>query len=510
MSKLEQLDREQLKRIDRESLIELVLVLQQRFGAQQELSQQLQQQVAVQQESVQQLQQQVAVQQELVQALQDQLAKDSHNSGKPPSSDGLKKGRRKSLRRAGQRPRGGQRGHKGRTLMQVAEPDHVIVHKLADCPHCQTKLDAETVERHEKRQVFDIPPARIEVTEHQAEVKQCPGCGACVKGAFPANVSQPTQYGLRLKAFACYLYGQQFIPFARIRELLTALYGDAPSEPAILAATRQLARHTQDSLSQIRQQLIAAPVVHFDESGMRVAERLRWLHVASTEKLTHYHVHDKRGQIGMRAGDILPHYKGVAVHDYWRSYLKFTDCQHSFCNVHHLRDLCFIVEQYDQAWAAKMKRLLCDIKEEVASTSEQHTALPRDRLAYYEAAYDALIAQGFAANPSPPKTKPRPIGRPKQSPAKNLLDRLHKHKAGVLAFMYDFRIPFDNNLVERDVRMIKVQQKVSGCFRTEDGAHIFCAIRSYISTARKHGLNAIDAIHNAFLDQPFIPDTSQA
>ena len=482
MSKLEQLDREQLRQLDQESLIGVILILQQ----------------------------QLTEQQELIQQLQDQLAKDSHNSGKPPSSDGLKKGRRKSLRRAGQRPRGGQRGHKGRTLMQVAEPDHVIVHRLTDCPHCQTKLEAETVGRHEKRQVFDIPPARIEVTEHQAEVKQCPGCGACVKGAFPANVSQPTQYGLRLKAFACYLYGQQFIPFARIRELLTALYGDAPSEPAILAAIRQLARHTQGSLAQIRQQLIAAPVVHFDESGMRVAERLRWLHVASTEKLTHYHVHDKRGQIGMRAGDILPHYKGVAVHDYWRSYLKFSDCQHSFCNVHHLRDLTFIVEQYDQAWAAKMKRLLCDIKDEVASTSAQHTALPRDRLAYYEAAYDALIAQGFAANPSPPKTKPRPIGRPKQSPAKNLLDRLHKHKAGVLAFMYDFRIPFDNNLVERDVRMIKVQQKVSGCFRTEDGAHIFCAIRSYISTARKHGLNAIDAIHNAFLDQPFIPDTSQA
>ena len=482
MSKLEQLDREQLKQLDQESLIGVILILQQ----------------------------QLTEQQELIQALQDQLAKDSHNSSKPPSSDGPKKGRRQSLRGSGQRPRGGQRGHKGRTLMQVAEPDHVIVHKLTDCPHCQTKLEAETVERHEKRQVFDIPPARIEVTEHQAEVKQCPGCGACVKGAFPANVSQPTQYGLRLKAFACYLYGQQFIPFARIRELLTALYGDAPSEPAILAATRQLARHTEGSLAQIRQQLIAAPVVHFDESGMRVAERLRWLHVASTEKLTQYHVHDKRGHVGMRAGGILPHYKGVAVHDYWRSYLKFSDCQHSFCNVHHLRDLCFIVERYDQAWAAKMKRLLCDIKEEVASTSAQHTALPRDRLAYYEAAYDALIAQGFADNPAPPKTKPRPIGRPKQSPAKNLLDRLHKHKAGVLAFMYDFRIPFDNNLVERDVRMIKVQQKVSGCFRTQDGAHIFCAIRSYISTARKHGLNTIDAIHNAFLEQPFIPDTSQA
>ncbi len=312
MSKLDRLDREQLERIDRESLIELILVLQQQYGAQQEL--------------VQQLQQQVAVQQELIQKLQDQLAKDSHNSGKPPSSDGPKKGRRKSLRRSGQRPGGGQRGHKGRTLMQMAEPDHVIVHELADCRHCQTDLRAEAVTRQEKRQVFDVPPARIEVTEHQAEVKQCPGCGASVKGEFPSHVTQPTQYGLRLKAFACYLYSQQFIPFARIRELLTALYGDAPSEPVILASVYRLAKRTQRSLAQIRQQLITSPVVHFDESGMRVVERLQWLHVASTEKLTHYHVHAKRGHIGMRSGGVLPHFKGVALHDYWRSYFKFSDC----------------------------------------------------------------------------------------------------------------------------------------------------------------------------------------
>ncbi len=452
------------------------------------------------------LQEQIAAQQELIQQLQDQLAKDSHNSGKPPSSDGLKKGRRKSLRQAGQRPRGGQRGHKGRTLLQVAEPEHVVVHGLAGCPQCQTELTEVAVEGHVKRQVFDIPPASIEVTEHQAEVKQCPGCGVCVKGEFPSHVTQPTQYGPRLKAFACYLYSQQFIPLARIRELLTALYGHAPSEPAILAAVRQLASHTQASLEQIRQQLITAPVVHFDESGLRVDGLLRWLHVASTEKLTHYHVHDKRGHVGMRVAGILPHFKGVALHDYWRSYFKFRDCQHCLCNVHHLRELRFIVEQYEQTWAAQMERLLLDIKAEVASTSALHTALPPDRLAHYEAQYDGLIAQGFADNPSVAKTEPRPIGRPKQSPPKNLLDRLHKHKAGVLAFMYDFRIPFDNNLVERDVRMIKVQQKVSGCFRTLDGAHTFCAIRSYISTARKHGINAI---HDAFLDQPFIPDTSQ-
>ena len=482
MSKLVQLDREQLRQLNQESLIELILVLQQ----------------------------QMAVQQELIQKLQDQLAKDSHNSGKPPSSDGLKKGRRKSLRRSGQRGRGGQHGHKGRTLMQVAEPDHVILHKLEDCPHCQTKLAAEATKKQVKRQVFDIPPASIEVTEHQAEVKQCPGCGACVQGAFPAHVTQPTQYGPRLKAFACYLYGQQFIPLARIRELLTAFYGHAPSEAVVLAATRQLVTRTDTTLERIRQQLIAAPVAHFDESGLRVEGRLQWLHVASTAMLTHYHVHDRRGHVGMRAGDILPRFTGVALHDHWASYLKFSGCQHAFCNVHHLRELLFIHEQYRQTWAEKMACLLRTIKAEVASTSELHTALPPDRLAAYEAEYDALIGAGFAANPSSVKSRPRPIGRPKQSPPKNLLDRLHKHKAGVLAFMYDFRIPFDNNLVERDVRMIKVQQKVSGSFRTVEGAHIFCAIRSYISTARKHGLNAMDAIYYAFLDQPFIPSINMA
>ena len=391
MSKRVPLDREQLRRLNEESLIELILVLQQ----------------------------QMAAQQELIQQLQDQLAKDSHNSGKPPSSDGLKKGRQKSLRRAGQRPRGGQRGHKGRTLMQVAEPDHVILHRLKACPHCQTKLAAEAAEKQVKRQVFDIPPARIEVTEHQAEVKQCPGCGACVQGAFPAHVTQPTQYGPRLKAFACYLYGQQFIPLARIRELLTAFYGHAPSEAVVLAATRQLVTRTDTTLERIRQQLIAAPVAHFDESGLRVEGRLQWLHVASTAMLTHYHVHDRRGQSVCEPVTSCPALPGLPFMTTGPPTSSLAG-QHAFCNVHHLRELLFD-EQYRQTWADGLlvahhqSRSRIDLR---TATCPRTAGRLRGRV--------RCDHSGFAANPSSVKSRPRPIGRPKQSPPKNLLDRLHQ------------------------------------------------------------------------------------
>jgi len=261
-------------------------------------------------------------------------------------------------------------------------------------------------------------------------------------------------------------------------------------------------------LNRLKQHLIAADVVHFDESGLRVEGKLHWLHVASTPQLTYYHVHGKRGQAGMAAGGILPTFQGGAVHDHWSPYLKFDTCQHYFCNAHHLRELQFVLEQYQQSWAADMARLLLDIKAEVQATPSPAMQLPPQRLAFYETAYDLLLTTGLAANPSPDEPPPKKRGRPKQSPPKNLLDRLITHKSGVLAFMYDFRVPFDNNLAERDVRMVKVKQKVSGSFRTFSGAETFCAIRSYISTVRKHGLNVIDAIYDAFLAQPFIPSAN--
>ena len=482
MTVLPELDRQQLEKLDTSSLVELIL----------------------------EMQGQLAEQRELIQTLQNRLAKDSHNSGKPPSSDGLKKRKTRSLRQKGQRPQGGQPGHKGGTLRKVATPDHTELHPVVACPHCQTDLAAIEPLNHEKRQVFDVPPVRIEVTEHQAEIKRCPGCGQYVKGEFPAHVTQPTQYGPRVKAQASYLNNYHFIPLARTEELLTDFYGQAPSEAVIIAANHQMVEGTKASRERVKQLLIAADVANFDESGLRVESALHWLHVACTLELTHYHVHRKRGQVGMQAGGILPEFRGGAVHDHWSSYLKFDQSQHYYCNAHHLRELQFVLEQYQQSWAGEMAQLLRDINAEVEAMPAPAMSLLPDRLAHFEDAYDRLIANGLAANPPPDHPTPKKRGRLKQTPPKNLLDRLLTHKSGVLAFMYDFRVPFDNNLAERDVRMVKVKQKVSGAFRTQAGADSFCAIRSYISTVRKQKHNVIDALYDAFMGHPFMPSVVMA
>jgi transposase len=483
MSPLE-LGRNQLAELDKEALISIVLTLQQQ---------------------VQQLQQTVVEQAAVLQSLRDQLAKNSRNSGQPPSSDGLKKPRTRSLRKKNGRRSGGQKGHQGHTLKMVEQPDHVRAHKVSACPHCATDLLSVEPCKQERRQVFDIPPVQVEVTEHQAEVKVCPTCGEQVKGEFPAEVTQPVQYGPRLRAQATYLNTYQLIPWARTCELLGDFYGHTPAEAIVLASNATVVERIEPSLDTIQQQLIAADVAHFDESGLRVEGQLNWLHVASTDYLTYYDVHPKRGQDGMKGAGILPEFKGRAVHDHWQSYFMFKECQHALCNAHHLRELQFVVDQYDQQWAQGMMQLLLDIKAEVDAALPEQMSLPLERLACFEQRYDKLIAQGLAANPPPADPPPKKRGRKKQSPPKNLLDRLQHHKLQVLAFMYDFRVPFDNNLAERDVRMVKVKQKVSGAFRTRTGAETFCAIRSYISTARKQGQNVIDALHSALMGNPFIP-----
>jgi transposase len=483
-----QLDRSQLEALDKETLISIILKLQQQ---------------------VQELQKTIAAQAAEIQQLRDQLAKNSRNSGKPPSSDGLKKPRTRNLRKKTGRRSGGQKGHKGQTLEMVEQPHHVQTHQAVRCPDCATDLRSVEPCAVERRQVFDVPPVHVEVTEHQAEIKVCPNCGKQVKGNFPPDVTQPVQYGPRIKAQVSYLNNYQLIPWARTCELLGDFYRHTPAEALVLEANTAVVDGIEPSLDATWQQLIASDVVHFDESGLRVEGSLNWLHVAGTDYLTYYGVHPKRGQDGMKTLGILPAFEGWAVHDCWQSYFAFDNCQHALCNAHILRDLLFIVEQYEQNWAEKMIKLLLDIKAEVEATPSNQMSLSPERLTHFDQRYDKLISQGLAANPPPADPPPKKRGRKKQSAPKNLLDRLQEHKLKVLAFMYDFRVPFDNNLAERDVRMVKIKQKVSGAFRTRTGAETFCAIRSYISTARKHGLNVIDAIHDALTGSPFIPSTTR-
>jgi transposase len=441
-----------------------------------------------------------------IQALEDQIAKNSQNSSKPPSSDGLKKPTPKSLRQSSGKPSGGQRGHIGHRLEPVDKPRYIEVHPVTYCVDCQADLAGVETNRVEKRQVFDLPEIKLEVTEHQAEVKTCPACGRVNHGEFPEDVTQPTQYGPRIRAQMVYFNVYHFIPLSRTAEIISELYQQDISDGTVFAAAVELAGHVAGVIEQIKDHLVETEdPVHFDETGARVNGKLEWLHSASTEQATYYAIHPKRGGEAMNAIGILPARTGWSIHDAWQPYLNYINAKHGLCNAHLVRELVFLIERYSQKWAKNFLSLLLNMKQTVdTAKSRGQVSLSELQLAAFEQVYDYIVERGMRANP-PPVRQTGQRGRLKQSPARNLLDRLINHKDKVMAFVYDFEVPFDNNLAERDIRMVKVQQKVSGGFRSDQGANVFCQVRSYISTARKNGQHVLDVLSQALSGTPYSP-----
>jgi transposase len=426
--------------------------------------------------------------------LRRQLDKNSSNSSKPPSSDGFRKPPRppKSLRGASGKKSGGQIGHKGDTLRPVDKPDKIERHDAACCAHCAAALTAAMATGVEKRQVFDLPEPRLEVTEHQANIYTCEACHEVTKAAFPEGVNAHVQYGPRVRAAAIYLNAQQLIPEDRVGEIMKDLLGAGSLCAASVAAwCAAKAEALAPVTARIADLLARSPVRNLDETGFRIGQKLQWLHTVSSDALTYYRVTSRRGEIAKFLEG------GVIVHDHFKPYFGLDGLAHALCNAHHLRELKALIEIEKEAWAKKMSRLLVKMAHAVAKAQEKGQSLLAERQRRrFEAAYDAILAQGIAFHEAQPPVgrKPGARGRQAKRPGHNLLERFRDHRSEVLRFLFDFAVPFTNNLAEQDIRMMKVRMKISGCFRTTDGAQTFATLRSVISTARKQGWNILQTL----------------
>jgi transposase len=422
--------------------------------------------------------------------LERRLGLNSSNSGKPPSSDGLNKPPRvSSLREPSGKKTGGQQGHPGETLRRVARPDATIDHYPETCTACGESLTAAMATDHVARQVFDLPePRPLIVTEHRAHGCRCVACGVQTRAAFPEGVTAPVQYGERISAFVLYLLHYQFLPEKRLAALIADLFGVKLVTATIARFSQDCAQRFQGFADVVRDHVAATPVKHMDETGFRIGGKTQWLHIASTVWLTFYRVAAKRGSL-------LAKVTGIVVHDHWKPYYTMTGVLHALCNAHHLRQLKALVEIEKEDWARKMQRLLRRACHATNLAREQGVPLKPDLIALFDRCYDAILAEGMAfheAQPAPAKTRHR--GRQPRRVGHNLLLRLSTRKQDALRFLTDPAVPFTNNLAEQDGRMMKLRQKISGGFRSEDGAKHFAVIRSVLSTARKQGWNMFQTL----------------
>lgn len=444
-----------------------------------------------------------------VEQLESQKAKDSHNSHLPPSSDRFGRGKKtKSLRRVSGKKQGGQVGHEGSSLYQVENPDEIIVHAVTTCHCCQHNLETVPASAIQRRQEFDIPPKRVVVREHQAEQKVCPHCQAVTCASFPQGITAPVQYSPAFSAIAVYLTQQQLLPYERACETIQDLIGPAMTVGTIKNMVQRCAIALLPIEEQIKEHLRKGEILHADETWLSVMGKRMFCHVACTDRLTHYAVHAKRGSEAVDAIGILAKFTGTCIHDAWATYFKYSNCSHGLCNQHHGRELIYQAEEQQQSWAEELYSLLLDMKSAVKEAREKGlNQLNPCEVADWKAQYEALLEEGYLAHPNapPPTDAPPKPGRRKQSAARNLLDRLSKYQDATLRFLEDFSVPFTNNQAERDIRMVKIQQKVSGGFRSLPGAQAFFRIRGYLSTLRKQGAHLLTALELALAGHPVSP-----
>ena len=432
--------------------------------------------------------------------LERSLGLNSKNSSKPPSSDGLKKEQRsKSLRKKSGNKSGGQKGHKGYTLEQKIKPDKIINHQTpSSCHRCGREIKEEEVVEVRKRQVFEIPEPKIEVTEHRVEVKECPHCQATIQGQFPESVTAPVQYGSRLKTIVGYLQQEHFIPEARVTEIVQDLWGCPISKATVGNISKTLAQKISPVIEELSIQTKEAASKHLDETGLRIEGKTSWLHVVATKTMTWYRVSRNRKDL-----EPLRQIKGIVSHDHYKPYYQLPAVQHSLCNAHHLRELKALSEIERESWAQGMTKLL------LLANKYRHryglAMIPieiRDRLVKI---YHSIVQRGLEYHQSlPPLERKNNRGQIKRRKGHNLLRRFSNYEEDVLRFLYQSNSPFTNNQAERDIRMMKCKQKISGGFRSFEGAEDFAVIRSFISTAKKQGLNVLDSLTSALQGQPFV------
>jgi transposase len=461
------------------------------------------------QQQVQDLMAQMLVMQERINQLEGRLALNSKNSSKPPSSEGLSKPAPKSLRATGKKPNGGQNGHSGNTLRQSSKVDEAIQHQApTHCSVCQLELQDHTLA--ETRQVFELPPLAMRTVAHQQMRSTCT-CGAVHLGAWPEGVNAPAQYGASVKAMAVHLNQYHLVPLARTAALMQDAFGASLSQASIQSFAQDAAFALLPTVAAIKQAVQDSSIVNADESGIRVQGKLHWLHCAVTKTLTWLAPHAKRGTVAFEALGLLTGFRGLLVHDGLVSY-KALECTHSLCNAHHIRELVYVHEQENEqiwdSWAKEMIDLLLQALKEV---DLQGGPLPKERQTWFDGQWSQLLQRGEEFNPPKQRTDTTQDdglgtrGKLKQSKATNLLKRLREHRQEVWRFMREDGVPFTNNLAEQALRMAKVKQKISGCFRTMHGADTFFTIRSYLATMHKQKANLFDCLASVFNGQTIQP-----